>query len=73
MPVYLFVVCTAAESAFSAATLRVMENCTGFTDTAVIENEGQFLQDMHPTSKAYGGAGRFRFDPPAHLTEVSAC
>ncbi len=29
------------------------------------------LQDVYPTSKAYGGAGRFRFDPPAHLTEIS--
>ena len=48
-----------------------MENCTGFTDTAVIEDEGQFLQDVYPTSKAYGGAGCFGFDPPAHLTEIS--
>ena len=48
-----------------------MENCTGFKDTAVIEDEGQFLQDVYHTSKAYGGAGRFGFDPPAHLTEIS--
>ena len=50
-----------------------MENCTGFTDTAVIEDEGQFLQDRYPTSKTYGGAGSFGFDPRAHLTEISSC
>ena len=49
-----------------------MENCTGFTDTAVIEDEGQFLQDVFPTSKVYGGAGKFGFDPRAHLTETSS-
>ena len=48
-----------------------MENCTGFKDTAVIEDEGQFLQDVYPTSKAYSGADHFGFDPPAHLTEIS--
>ena len=34
-----------------------MENCTGFKDTGAIENEGQFLQDVYPISKVYGGAG----------------
>ena len=48
-----------------------MENCAGFKDTAVIEDEGQFLQDVYHTSKAYSGAGRFGFDPPAHLTQIS--
>jgi hypothetical protein len=48
-----------------------LENCTGFNDTGAIEDEGQFLQDVYPTSKAYGGAGRFGFDPRAHLTEDS--
>jgi len=48
-----------------------MENCTGFKDTGVIEDEGQFLQDVYPISKVYGGAGKFGFDPRAHLTETS--
>jgi hypothetical protein len=48
-----------------------MENCTGFKDTGVIEDEGQFLQDVYPTAKVYGGAGKFGFDPRAHLTEIS--
>jgi len=48
-----------------------MENCTGFEDTGAIEDEGQFLQDVYPISKVYGGAGKFGFDPRAHLTETS--
>jgi Sulfotransferase family len=49
-----------------------LENCTGFNDTGVTEDEGQFLQDIYPISKVYGGAGRFGFDPRAHLTETSS-
>jgi hypothetical protein len=49
-----------------------MENCTGFKDTGVIEDDGQFLQDVYPTAMTYGGAGRFGFDSRAHLTETSA-
>jgi hypothetical protein len=48
-----------------------MENCTGFKDTGAIEDEGQFLQDVYPISRVYGGAGKFGFDPRAHLTETS--
>ena len=48
-----------------------LENCTGFKDTGVTEDEGQFLQDVYLTSMAYGGVGRFGFDPRAHLTETS--
>ena len=49
-----------------------MENCTGFKDTGAIEDEGQFLQDVYPIGKVYGGAGKFGFDPRAHLTEKSS-
>ena len=48
-----------------------LENCTGFKDTGVTEDEGQFLQDVYPIAKVYGGAGKFGFDPRAHLTETS--
>jgi hypothetical protein len=44
-------------------------NCTGFENTGVTMNEGQYLQDVYPTEWACGGAGRFGFDPRAHLTE----
>ena len=48
-----------------------LENCTGLKGTGVIEDEGQFLQDVYPIAKIYGGAGKFGFDPRAHLTETS--
>ena len=48
-----------------------MENCTGFRDTGVFEDEGRFLQDVCPTEDMCGGPGRFGFDPRAHLTETS--
>jgi len=49
-----------------------MEDCTGFQNTGILEDEGRFLQDVYPTEDACGGPGRFGFDPRAHLTEASA-
>jgi hypothetical protein len=49
-----------------------LENCTGFKNTGVLQDEGQYLQDVYPPDVAYGGTGRFGFDPRAHLTEASA-
>lgn len=43
----------------------------GFTNTGVIEDEGQHLQDVYPAAKTYGGPGRFALDPRSHLTETS--
>jgi hypothetical protein len=48
-----------------------LENCTGFKNTGVLMDEGQFLQDVYPIDAEFGGAGRFGFDPRAHLTETS--
>src|SRR5438874_1953781 len=48
-----------------------LEDCTSFKDTGVVEDEGQFLQDVYPIAKVYGGAGKFGFDSRAHLTETS--
>ena len=48
-----------------------LENCTGFKNTGVLEDEAQYLQDMYPTDCAYGGTGGYGFDPRAHLTEIS--
>lgn len=42
-----------------------------FSDTGVPEDEGQHLQSVYPTAMDHGGAGRFGFDPTAHLTEDS--
>jgi len=39
-----------------------LENCTGFKNTGVLEDEGQYLQDVYPTDWAYGGPGRYGFD-----------
>jgi hypothetical protein len=48
-----------------------LENCTGFRNTGVLMDEGQYLQDVYPPDRAYGGAGRYGFDPRAHLVETS--
>jgi hypothetical protein len=48
-----------------------LENCTGFGNTGVLEDEGQFLQDVYPIASKHGGDGRFGFDPRMHLTETS--
>jgi hypothetical protein len=45
---------------------------SGFKGTGAIEDEGQFLQTVFPVDIEFGGAGRFGFDPRAHMTEESA-
>src|SRR5438034_3037011 len=47
------------------------ENCTGFKNTGVTEDEGQFLQNVYPVAFTYGGPGRFGLDPGTHRTESS--
>jgi hypothetical protein len=54
-----------------AKEIASLPNCTGFENTGVIMDEGQYLQDVYPTEWACGGAGRFGFDPRSHLTESS--
>jgi hypothetical protein len=49
-----------------------LEDCTGFKNTGALQDEGQYLQDVYPPDRAYGGTGRYGFDPRAHLTETSA-
>jgi len=48
-----------------------LEDCTGFKNTGVFEDEGQFLQDVYPTASAYGGSSRCGFDLRIHRTESS--
>ncbi|MCG6862842.1 MAG: sulfotransferase [Chromatiaceae bacterium] len=44
---------------------------SGFRDTGAPEDEGQHLQSVFPTARAYGGPGRFGFDPRSHMDESS--
>jgi hypothetical protein len=44
---------------------------SAFRDTGAPEDEGQHLQDVFRPAGGHGGAGRFAFDPAAHLTEDS--
>ena len=54
-----------------ARALGAHSAVSGLARTGVEEDEGQHLQDVYPPAKAYGGPGRFAFDPRAHLTETS--
>ena len=54
-----------------AKEIARLANCTGFENTGVIMDEGQYLQDVYPTESSCGGVGRFGFTPEAHLTEDS--
>ncbi len=48
-----------------------LEKCTGLKNTGVLEDEGQYLQDVYPLASKCGGDGRFGFDPKMHLTDTS--
>ncbi len=54
-----------------ARLLGAHPQVSAFRDTGVEEDEGQHLQDVYPSARVYGGAGRFAFAPEAHLTESS--
>jgi hypothetical protein len=47
-------------------------NVSGFEHTPAPQDEGMHLQSVFPADHAYGGPGRFAFDPTAHLTETSS-
>ena len=49
--------------------MRVHPDISGFTDTGVPEDEGQHLQTLFPVGMAFGGPGRFGFDPRAYMDE----
>lgn len=51
--------------------LREHPLISGFKNTGVPEDEGQHLQSVYPPATAYGGPGKFGFNPGAHLTEAS--
>ena len=54
-----------------ARLLAAHPEISGFDGTGVKEDEGQHLQDVYPSARRYGGAGRFALDPRSHLTEES--
>jgi len=45
---------------------------SGFKNTGVPEDEGQFLQTVFPPAKHFGGPGKFGCNPQMHLTENSS-
>jgi len=49
--------------------LREHPDTSGFANTRVPEDEGQFLQTVFARDTEFGGPGRMAFDPGAHLTE----
>jgi len=49
--------------------LRAHPDISGFANTGVSMDEGQHLQSIYPTARAYGGPGRFGFDPRSFMDE----
>lgn len=52
-------------------SLRDHPEISGFQNTDSPEDEGMHLQTVYKPSGYYGGAGKFGFNPEAHLTELS--
>lgn len=44
---------------------------SGFSETGVVEDEGQHLQTVYPPAKVHGGPGVFGFDSDSFLDESS--
>jgi hypothetical protein len=55
-----------------ARNIGRLHDCTGLKNTGVLEDEGQYLQDIYPLGGECGGDGRFGFDSRMHLTEASS-
>lgn len=54
-----------------ADCLKEHPQVSGFADTGLPKDEGQFLQSVFPLAWKYGGPGRFGFSEEMHLTEES--
>lgn len=54
-----------------ARNIGRLDDCTSFRNTGVLQDEGQYLQDVYSPDAAFGGTGRYGFDGRAHLTEAS--
>lgn len=51
--------------------MRAHPSTSGFSGTGVPQDEGQHLQTVYPSGAAFGGSGRFAFDPRSYLSEKS--
>jgi len=51
--------------------IKAQKNISGFSDTGVIEDEGQHLQNVYSAAYNYGGPGKFGFQKRSYLTENS--
>ncbi|MCK5057421.1 MAG: sulfotransferase [Candidatus Aminicenantes bacterium] len=54
-----------------ADCLREHPRISGFENTGLPKDEGQFLQTVFPIALKYGGPGKFGFSKEMHLTERS--
>lgn len=52
-------------------SLATHPSISGFRNTGVTQDEGQFLQSVLPEDSLYGSVGRFGFDVRSHMTEES--
>jgi hypothetical protein len=55
-----------------ARTLCLHPQVSGFRNTGVVEDEGQFLQSVYPPAFHYGGAGVFGLNARSYLDETSS-
>lgn len=51
--------------------ISASKDVSGFSDTGAFEDEGQHLQTVFRPAFAFGGAGKFAFNPAARLDEQS--
>lgn len=51
--------------------LRRHPEISGFHNTGAPDDEGEFLQNVYPKSRNYGGPGKFCFAPDAYMNEKS--
>lgn len=54
-----------------ASEIARLDGCSGFYETRVLMDEGQFLQDVYPPDTKVGGVGEFGFSEASHRTEQS--
>jgi|GEM_PF-254027 len=52
-------------------SLKKHPDISGFSNTGVPKDEGQFLQSVFPPAQQFGGPGKFGFRKEMHLTENS--
>ena len=72
MKKYLFIIgLHRSGTTLLSKTIAANKAFSGFEDTGVPMDEGQFLQSVYPPAKIFGGPGIFGFHQDSHLTEYS--